>query len=976
MEGLSFNERLKFFKNNPNENSQKVFSYNSLDSESPFKERLNFFNTKLSSNSSRLSSSFDMLCEINEQSNDLSFNENLQFFRTKSDSKSQKLSFTHFYTSPNNIKQSPNANENLESIDASAMTPKESTEEQIHDLSALKKKTSDPKFNTLERRKSLLYTTPRTNNQISDSFYEEISFSSIRNAKKLFEKPSASPLSFTNYYTPFTTDTSSPTKNAGSPPDVIFSNKSKKEYLVGEKNDSFEAIECPLKFNQPLDVPFTHKDKFGQIKIHPMLTTEQKNFKCLPKLDSFSKKLSGLPQREELNVPNARCFILRNFFSLAECDFFIKSCEKLGFTQLSDKFPSGYRINDRILFLDEYIADGMWNRLEPCLSGADALRIRPIGFGNEGKWLPIRLNECIKVMRYNPGGHFSPHFDGPWVPREDESSIYTLLVYLNDDYIGGHTVFLDENNPIKELSVVRPETGVALIFNHDCLHKGEPVLQGTKYLLRTEIMFKRVDTECLPNPQAYQMDANYLNCLTLYCKSWEYEQAGDSKKFTDTYIEAIQSQMANQRSIGLDHKELTQLIIPIDTFLHIFSFLSIKDLVNCMLTCKQWLDIARCGSLWLKLYKRTWPHGFKVDKCLSDPDIQDWYSNYKSHLACLKFKSFAVIDFGSYSVKSAKVRTISKNITYSSIQSYVANINGIHDLHMRRFEYQRIFCGKEALESYPNQCTKLIKKGMIVPDTLALLLEILYGVYIDCKLRPSETPLLCMINESCWNDEIKQKMTKLLIRHFKHPYIMYVEQSVAVCLSNGVRTSFVVKFGAETLSICYVSECKLLNEMTLDHNASNQEIVSKVKEFVLDQFDQDTTCITNLNMYCVGGGLTEDSISELKNLFQEDNTFDNISIIFNGDYLSPLMSGIAYANSLACYLTNMKGSICPEIDNKTSLLDRWYTYLIDTSYWGSHFLRPYDTKYPEDNAYLSSDDNYTPPPKDSECASTQDDDSS
>ena len=33
---------------------------------------------------------------------------------------------------------------------------------------------------------------------------------------------------------------------------------------------------------------------------------------------------------------------------------------------------------------------------------------------------------------------------------------------------------------------VTPRAGQALIFNHDTYHEGEPVLEGVKYILRTE----------------------------------------------------------------------------------------------------------------------------------------------------------------------------------------------------------------------------------------------------------------------------------------------------------------------------------------------------------------------------------------------------------------------------------------------------------------------------------------------------------
>ena len=71
---------------------------------------------------------------------------------------------------------------------------------------------------------------------------------------------------------------------------------------------------------------------------------------------------------------------------------------------------------------------------------------------------------------------------------------------------------------------VTPVTGTALIFNHDTMHEGEPVTMGTKYIIRTEIMYRRVDTEMLPDPGAYQREENYIKTLTLYQKSWKLEQ--------------------------------------------------------------------------------------------------------------------------------------------------------------------------------------------------------------------------------------------------------------------------------------------------------------------------------------------------------------------------------------------------------------------------------------------------------------------
>jgi len=64
--------------------------------------------------------------------------------------------------------------------------------------------------------------------------------------------------------------------------------------------------------------------------------------------------------------------------------------------------------------------------------------------------------------------------------------------------------------------------------------------------MRTEIMFRRVDTENLVDTTSYATSENYLKTLHLYQKSYELEVQGDVKGFTDTYLQAIQLQRAEQ----------------------------------------------------------------------------------------------------------------------------------------------------------------------------------------------------------------------------------------------------------------------------------------------------------------------------------------------------------------------------------------------------------------------------------------------
>jgi len=74
------------------------------------------------------------------------------------------------------------------------------------------------------------------------------------------------------------------------------------------------------------------------------------------------------------------------------------------------------------------------------------------------------------------------HRDFPY-SRESRESKLSLIIYLNDNFEGGQTDF-------REFEVF-PETGRAIAFHHDLLHEGKSVLSGTKYAVRTDVMYEK-----------------------------------------------------------------------------------------------------------------------------------------------------------------------------------------------------------------------------------------------------------------------------------------------------------------------------------------------------------------------------------------------------------------------------------------------------------------------------------------------------
>lgn len=150
---------------------------------------------------------------------------------------------------------------------------------------------------------------------------------------------------------------------------------------------------------EPLVAQGTAKEP--KIVVRPMLTTSQKNFRDVKHPQSILSP--GRPPkttREDLNVPGARCFLLHSLLSSEECCHYVKETEKIGYSDLSGLFPPEYRSNERVLAICQPLVDCLWKRLQPHLSRKEVIRIRPVGFGNEGTWKPFRLNECCKFGKY------------------------------------------------------------------------------------------------------------------------------------------------------------------------------------------------------------------------------------------------------------------------------------------------------------------------------------------------------------------------------------------------------------------------------------------------------------------------------------------------------------------------------------------------------------------------------------------------
>jgi predicted 2-oxoglutarate/Fe(II)-dependent dioxygenase YbiX len=170
---------------------------------------------------------------------------------------------------------------------------------------------------------------------------------------------------------------------------------------------------------------------------------------------------------------------IANFLSATECAEFIGNSERTGYDEAAIQVGQGQqqvikdvRNNDRIIFDDPQLADFIFSRARPLLPDAVP------------GWKPIGLNERLRFYRYTPGQYFKWHIDGAYHRSPDEVSQLTLLIYLNADYQGGATEFTWDT--------IAPQLGMALVFPHQMRHQGTPLTAGIKYVLRTDVMYRRM----------------------------------------------------------------------------------------------------------------------------------------------------------------------------------------------------------------------------------------------------------------------------------------------------------------------------------------------------------------------------------------------------------------------------------------------------------------------------------------------------
>lgn len=225
-------------------------------------------------------------------------------------------------------------------------------------------------------------------------------------------------------------------------------------------------------------------------------------------------------------IPNLH--LLKDVLSPEECTQIIAAAETIGFTPdapiRAEGEGSSILAHNFYWIVDEAFCSKLWGRVGPFM---------PTNIGGKKA---RGINRRFRVYRYVPGAEYRAHIgefkiglllvlktsncaflDGAWPPSSidptndayiydssppdaKQSSLFTFLIYLNDEFEAGETTFFLPSAIEGSMNAypIKPIQGSVAMFPHgeteaSLLHEGTGVRQGSepsaKYVIRTDVLY-------------------------------------------------------------------------------------------------------------------------------------------------------------------------------------------------------------------------------------------------------------------------------------------------------------------------------------------------------------------------------------------------------------------------------------------------------------------------------------------------------
>eukprot|EP01080_Neovahlkampfia_damariscottae_P012143 gene12143-5634_t len=670
-----------------------------------------------------------------------------------------------------------------------------------------------------------------------------------------------------------------------------------------EIENKFEKVYFFNKFDSFFE------DNLGLIQFEPKKSEEKT-------IQVFKGNFDTNTKRKNLKVENSRAFLLENFFSETECKFYIDQLENIGFKKVQNEYPQNYRNNERLILFSNELSGVITEKLFPFLNQKDIDQISPIGFGSEGIWKPYRINECFKFCKYEKGQKFDAHRDGIYSPNEDECTIFTVLIYLNHNFKGGKTLFLDSKKNIKFSGI--PKCGSAVVFTGETIHQAEPIIEGFKYILRTEIIFKRVNSHQIPIniKEKFLEDPKYFKMKELFNKSESYENSGDVEKYTKIFVEGLELLVENKLSTT---NQFEDQLLPGDLLSTIFCFLEKKDVVKVMMVSKSWnYYCSNNEEIWKRFYLEMYQKLPLIDSISTH-----WYSickqrysienNFRSLVVFLddRYANFSINEekkikipypedgtyFGIYNPDSDfNVYNLKRNFKVEPIVRHVDSV------YSKVLEWGCLWFRSRNIDKYEvgHRCTRqnfieYTKPIYFVNDgnvtDLNGLEQAFVAFYYDLNMDPSCHPVTLIEPPKKWSIEEKSKISKMLLNHFNVSGVCFVNSIDLLFRYHGKLSGTLVFLHKGVKSIITMENKKVIEFVELPNEQQTNGVLRKNDILSIDEISNYLNSLNELKSPIIvslafDDEYTDDFIGSLKLKFS--------NILYEKDDL--IKAGISFSN--------------------------------------------------------------------------------
>ena len=184
-------------------------------------------------------------------------------------------------------------------------------------------------------------------------------------------------------------------------------------------------------------------------------------------------------------IPGKHLQIIEDVFTKEECDKMIEASEKNKYTQ-AGLYTDGY--GNEHFFLDKRKSER---------SIIDNQDFSKFLYRKIFKYLPKKynnikihsINNRFRFLKYNIGDYFIRHRDTNYQSPDGSISLITILIYLNENYEGAYTTFFSDPDDFSGY-ILKPKIGMVCLMDQSIGHEVNSLINGTKYVVRTEIMYK------------------------------------------------------------------------------------------------------------------------------------------------------------------------------------------------------------------------------------------------------------------------------------------------------------------------------------------------------------------------------------------------------------------------------------------------------------------------------------------------------